>query len=74
MSVNHHHPPQQTQCQQYQSCYCTDFNKSLNVGSCDHLEQIPSVKVRFVQATFVHVTFVHIRNISACTEMFLTKL
>ena len=34
------------------------------VGSCEHLEQIPTVMVTFVQATFVLVTFVHIRNIS----------
>ena len=29
----------QTQCQQYLSCYLHDFDETLNVGSCEHLEQ-----------------------------------
>ena len=33
-------------------------------GSCEHLEQIPTVMVTFVQASFVLATFVHIRSIS----------
>ena len=40
-----------------------------NVGSYEHLEQIPTVWV-----TFVHATFVHIRNISAVTDPILMKL
>ena len=41
-----HHPPTtttQTQCQQYLSCYSTNFDETLNVGSWEHLEQIPTV-------------------------------
>ena len=59
--------------------YCTDFDQTLKVGSWEHLEQIPTVTVTFVQAiffqaTFVLVTFVHIRNISAVTDTIWTKL
>ena len=64
--------------QYYLSCCWPDFDKTLQVGSCEHLEQIPTVTVTFVQAlfsraTFVLVTFVHIRNISAVTDMIWTK-
>ena len=50
-----------------------DFDETLKIGSWEHLEQIPTVTVTFVQAifvqaTFVLVTFVHIRNISAVTD------
>ena len=41
---------------------------------CEHLEQIPTVRVTFVHATFVLATYVHIRNISAVTDMILMKL
>ena len=34
-----------------------DFDETLHVGSCEHLEQIPTVMVTFVKATFVLVTF-----------------
>ena len=34
------HPPLQTQCQQYLSCYWSDFDQNLKVGSLEHLEQI----------------------------------
>ena len=54
--------------QEYLSCYWPDFDETLQVGSWEHLEQIPTVTVTFVQATFVLVTFVHIRNISAVTD------
>ena len=50
------------------------LHTTLNVGSWEHLEQIPTVMVTFVLATFVQVTFVHIRNISAVTDPILTKL
>ena len=40
-------------------------NKNLKTGSWEHLEQIPAVRVTFVQATCVFATFVHIKNISA---------
>ena len=63
----------------------TDPNLTkLKVGSWDHLSQRPTVTVTFVQATFVLATFVlatfvlatfvHIRNISAVTDLILTKL
>ena len=38
------------------------------------LEQIPTIKLTFVQATFVLATFVHIKNISAVTVLILMKL
>ena len=71
MTLIHHHPPTtQTQYQQYLSCYWPDFDETLKVASWEHLEQIPTLTVIFVQAIFVQatlflVTFVHIRNISA---------
>ena len=34
-----HHPPTQTQCQQYHSCYWSDFNQTLNLGSWDEQQQ-----------------------------------
>ena len=55
-------------------CFLPDFDQTLNVGSQDYLEQIPTVTGIFVQAKFVLVTFVHIRNISAVTYPILTKL
>ena len=44
------------------------------VGYWDHLEQILTVTVTFVQVTFVLTTFVHIRNFLAVTDPILTKL
>ena len=35
----------ETQYQQYLSCYWPDFNETLKVGSCEHLEQIPTVDI-----------------------------
>ena len=72
-------PPTQTQRLQYLSCYWRDFDKTLKVGFWEHLEQIPTVTVKFVQAifvraTFVLMTFVHIRNISAVNDTIWTKL
>ena len=58
----------------YLSCYWPDFAETLKVGSCEHLEQIPTVRVTFVHVTFVLATFVHIRNISAVTNPILMKL
>ena len=69
-----HHHPKETQCQQYLSCYWPDFDETLKVGSCEHLEQIPTVMVTFVHATFALATYVHIRNISAVTDPILMKL
>ena len=46
----------------------------MKVGSWKQLEQIPTVRVTFVQATFVMATFGHIRNLSAVTDLMLTKL
>ena len=60
--------------QEYISCYCTDLDETLKVGSWKHLEHIPTVREPFVQATFVLATIVHIRNISAVTDSVLTKL
>ena len=68
------HPTTETQCQQYLNCYWPDFDETLKVGSCERLEQIPTVMVIFVQTTFVLATFVHIRNISALTYPILMKL
>ena len=51
-----------------------EFDETLKIGSWEHLEQIPTVMVTFVQATFVLTTFVHIRNISAVTDPILMKL
>ena len=59
--------------QEYLSCYSPDFDKTLKVGSWDHLEQIPTVMMIFVQATFVLATFVHISNISAVTDPILAR-
>ena len=56
------------------SCYGLNFDETLKVGSCEHLEQIPTVMVIFAQAPFVLATFVHIRNISALTYLILMKL
>ena len=74
MTLHHHHHPPQTQCRQYLSCYWPDFDETLKVASWEHLEQIPTIKLTFVQATFVLATFVHIRNISAVTDLILMKL
>ena len=52
----------------------TDFDKTLNIGSLEHLEQIPTVTVTFVQTTFVLMTVVHIRKISDVTDPILMKL
>ena len=41
-----------------------NFDETLKIGFCEHLEQIPTVMVTFVQETFVLATFVHIWNIS----------
>ena len=56
--------PPQTFAELVLNCYWPDFDQTLKVGPCEHLEQIPTVTVTFVQATFVLVTFVHIRSIS----------
>ena len=56
------------------SCYWPDFDDTLKVASWEHLEQILTVMVTFIQATFVQVTFDHISNISAVTDTILMKL
>ena len=61
-------------CQKYLSCYYPYFDKTLKVDSWDPLELIPTVMATFVQVNFFLVTFVHIRNISAFTDLILTKL
>ena len=60
--------------QEYLSWYWPDFDETLKIGSWEHLKQIPTVMVTFVQGTFVLATFVHIRNISAVTDLILMKL
>ena len=60
--------------QEYLSCYWPDFDGTLKVACWKHLEQIPTIKLTFVQATFVLVTFVHIRNISTVADPILMKL
>merc|ERR1711954_179450 len=32
-----------------------EFDESLKIGSWEHLEQIPTVTLTFIQATFVHM-------------------
>ena len=59
----------ETQCQQYLSCYWPDFDETLKVGSCEHLEQIPTIRVTFVQATFV---LRHL-SISGISQLLLTR-
>ena len=54
----------ETQCQQYLSCYSPDFDETLKVGSCEYLEQIPTVKVTFAHTTFVLVIYMSILGIS----------
>ena len=58
MTVHHPPPPPQTQRKQYLSCYWPDFDQTLKVGSWEHLEEIATVMVRFVQGTFVLATIV----------------
>ena len=41
-------PTTRTQCQQYLSCYLSDFDETLNVGSWEQLEHILTVMVTFV--------------------------
>ena len=50
------------------SCYWPDFDETLKVGSWEHLEQIPTIMVTFVQATFDQAIFARIRNIEAVTN------
>ena len=58
--------------QEYLSCYRLYFDQTLKVDFWDHL--IPTVIATFIQVIFVLATFVHIRNISAVTDLNLTKL
>ena len=39
------------QYQKYLSSNCPDFDETLKIGSLEHLEQIPTVMVTFVDAT-----------------------
>ena len=77
MSQEEEEEEQQQQHKQptkYLNCYWPDFDKTLNLGSWEHLEQIPTLTVTFIQATFVLAAFLHIRSISAVTDLILTKL
>ena len=60
--------------QEYLSSYWSDFHQTLKVGSWDHIYEMPTFMVTFVQATYALVTFVYIRNISDVTCSILTKL
>ena len=60
--------------QEYLSCYSPDFDQILKVGSWDHLEQIPTIMVTFIEAIFFMVTFDHFKNISAGIDKFFNKL
>ena len=74
MTLVHQPPPTtQTQCQQYLSCYWSDFDQILKIGVWEYIQQVKNVTVTFVQVTFVLATFVHIMNISAVTDLILTK-
>ena len=59
--------------QEYLSCNWPDFDETLEVASWEHLEQILTVTVTFVQSTFVQVTFGHIRNIQLLLTWFWWK-
>ena len=50
--------------QQYLSCYWPDLDQTLNKGSWEHIQQITTVTMTFVQATCVLRTFVQISNMS----------
>ena len=50
------------------SCHWPDFGGTLKEDSWEHIEQIPTVAVIFIQATYVLATFVDISNISAVTN------
>ena len=39
MTLHHHHPPLETQCEQYLSCYWPNFAQTLNIGFWDQQEQ-----------------------------------
>ena len=41
--------------QEYLCCYWPDFDETLKAASWEHLEQIPTIKLTFVQATSVHI-------------------
>ena len=45
--------------QEYLSCYWLNFDQTLKVSSWDHLWQMPTVKVTFVQVKYILATFVH---------------
>ena len=59
---------------EYLSCYWSNFDQTLKVGSWDHLWQTPAVMVTSVQETFVLATFFHIRNMSAVTDPIWPKI
>ena len=59
--------------QEYFGCYWSDFDETLKVASWKHLEQIPTIKFKFVHATFVLSTFVHVSNILVVTDPILMK-
>ena len=59
--------------QQYLSCYRPDFDLTSKSAFLDHLQQMSTVMVKFVQATFNLATFVIISNISAVTEPILNQ-
>ena len=54
--------------QEYLSCYWPDFDETLQVGSWEHLEKIPTITVTFVEAAFVQVTL----SISKISQLLLT--
>ena len=56
----------------YLICNWPNFDQTLKVASWEHLEQMPTVMMTFVQATHVLTTFVYISNISAITDSILT--
>ena len=60
----HTTPSTQTQYQQYLRYYWPDLDETLNVGSWEHLEQISTVTVTFVQATYMSRENLSISGIS----------
>ena len=62
-SANMYQPPSMFETREIKQKQSGAFFLGHPVGSCERLEQIPTIVGTFVQATFVLVTFVHISNI-----------
>ena len=77
--LHHHHPSPPTTTHRnpisaISHLLLTWLWSNLKGRFLEYLEQIQTETVTFVQATFVLATFVHNRNVSAVTDLILTKL